>query len=84
MWSVLRVARGWSRGEKDMADERWLIVGLGNPGPGYAGNRHNAGYMVADVLAERMGAHFRAGKFQDSMTNPEYVNVKTVKQLELR
>ncbi len=27
---------------------------------------------------------FRAGKFQDSMTNPEYVNVKTVKQLELQ
>jgi len=47
-----------------MSGERWLIVGLGNPGPGYAANRHNAGYMVADVLAERMGAHFRAGKFQ--------------------
>ena len=47
-----------------MSGERWLIVGLGNPGPGYAANRHNAGYMVADVLAERTGAHFRAGKFQ--------------------
>jgi peptidyl-tRNA hydrolase, PTH1 family len=44
--------------------ERWLIVGLGNPGPGYAGNRHNAGYMVADLLAERAGIRFRAGKFQ--------------------
>jgi len=40
----------------------WLVVGLGNPGSGYAATRHNVGQMVVDELASRGSLTFKTHK----------------------
>ncbi|MCA0216138.1 MAG: aminoacyl-tRNA hydrolase [Actinobacteria bacterium] len=45
-----------------MDDDTWLVVGLGNPGPGYAGNRHNVGQMALAQLADRASLSFKNHK----------------------
>lgn len=45
-----------------MTSESWLVVGLGNPGPGYVANRHNAGENVVAELGSRFSAKFKRHK----------------------
>ena len=58
-----------------MPEERWLVAGLGNPGPEYAGNRHNAGQMVVDLLAERMGTRFKAHRTRNEVADGRLAGV---------
>jgi PTH1 family peptidyl-tRNA hydrolase len=57
----------WKRGERASSLEL-LVVGLGNPGREYAGNRHNVGHMVVEELARRHGGSWR-GKFNGRLAD---------------
>lgn len=53
-----------------------LLVGLGNPGSGYANNRHNLGFMTVDALVERYNLGAWRGKFQGQVAEGRVGNNK--------
>ncbi|MEU5438441.1 aminoacyl-tRNA hydrolase [Streptomyces sp. NPDC020719] len=59
-------------------EQPWLIAGLGNPTRWFAGTRHNAGFLVADRLAERHGARFKVRNTHSTVAEVEIAGQRVV------
>jgi len=55
-----------------------LIIGLGNPGRKYAGNRHNVGFQCLDRLAEAWGLSFSRRKHKALLAQGEIAGLKVI------
>jgi PTH1 family peptidyl-tRNA hydrolase len=65
-------------GTQPAAPSPWLVLGLGNPGPEYAGNRHNAGAMVIDLLAQRAGVKLKSHRARADIAETRIEGVRAI------
>jgi PTH1 family peptidyl-tRNA hydrolase len=61
-----------------MGESPWLVIGLGNPGPSYAGTRHNAGALVTDILADRVRSSYKSHKARADVVETRFGDERVV------
>lgn len=66
-FGILSLFKSRLHSENDGNPPMWLLVGLGNPGAKYAGNRHNIGFMAIDAIAAQYGIGPFKAKFQGQL-----------------
>ena len=63
---------------KKKQSDMWLLVGLGNPGDKYEGNRHNIGFMTVDALADDNNLPPFKSKFNGEYTEGQFAGQKVM------